>query len=82
METISLYDTVTEKGINLSYEDLKKFLNQKVKIIVSPLGENEQKKERLRQLAGCITDEDAAEILDAIKDCKTINYEEWDEIPT
>ena len=82
MEVISLYDTVTEKGINISFDDLKKFENQKVKIVVSSLDENEQRKERLRELAGCLSDEDAKDILNSIQDCKNINQKDWDEIFT
>ena len=82
METISLYDIVTENGLNISFDNLKDFLNQKVKIVVSPLDEIEQRKERLRQLAGCISDDDAKEILNAIQDCKKISIEDWDEVFT
>ena len=82
MEIISLYDTVTENGINISFEDLKKFLNQKVEITIIPVEEPKSKRDRMLELAGCLSDEDAQEILEAIKDCKTINYEDWDEIST
>ena len=77
MEIISLYDTVTEKGINLSYDDLKIFVNQKVKIVISPLDENEARKERLRQLAGCLDDADAKIYEEALAECRQINTEAW-----
>ena len=82
MEYIRLFDTVTEKGLNLNVNELKKFMNQKVKIVISAIDENEERKDRLRQLAGCLKDEDAKDILDAIKDCKNIDFEVWDEVFT
>jgi|GEM_PF-5119426 len=34
MEDIRLYDIVTENGLNLNVNELKKFMNQKVKIVL------------------------------------------------
>ena len=82
MEQISLYDIVTKNGLILTSEELQKFVNQKVKIIISPLEEKDQINEKLMKHAGVIDDESASEILEAIKDCKNIDYEVWDEVST
>ena len=82
MEQINLYETVTKNGLVLTSEELQKFVNQKVKIIISPLEEKDQYNERLMKHAGVIDNESAHEILEAIKDCKNIDYEVWDEVST
>ena len=77
METISLYETITEKGLTLDVTDLRMFLNQRVKIVISSLDENEARKERLRQLAGCLDDEDAKIFHEALTECRQVNDEAW-----
>ena len=82
MEQINLYETVTKEGLILNSEELQRFINQKVKVIISPIEEKDQINERLMKHAGVINDESAREILEAIKDCKNIDYEVWDEVST
>ena len=77
METISLYETITESGLTLDATELKMFLNQRVKIVISSLDENEARKERLRQLAGCLDDEDAKIFEEALAECRQVNNEAW-----
>ena len=77
MEAISLYKTVTEKGLSLNVDELGMFINKKVKIVISSLDENEARKERLRKLAGCLDDADAKIYEEALAECRQINHEAW-----
>ena len=56
METVKIYDTMTEGGLILNNPELNKFMNQKVEIVVSAVDAARiARNERLRKLAGFLT---------------------------
>ena len=77
MKTVRMVDTMTEDGISLKSPELMKFLNQKVEIVVSSLEQKKaERNERLRKLAGCLSDEDAKIFEEALAECRQINMDE------
>ena len=79
MKAVKMYDTMTENGLSLNSPELMQFLNQRVEIVVSSIEQKKaERNERLRKLAGCLSDEDAKIFEEALAECRKINYEAWE----
>ena len=73
METVKIYDTMTEEGIILNGPEMQKFLNQKVEIVVSSVDEKKAaRNKRLEEIAGFLSEEDAKIFEEALADCRRV----------
>ena len=79
MEAIRLLEIVTENGLNINSPELKKYVNKQVEIIVFPVENADIKNQKIMELAGMFDDETTKEMLEAVADCRKIDYESWNE---
>lgn len=61
----------------MSDEVLKEYDNQHIALLEPNDSAREMRLARLLALCGSISDEDAAIMLEASKDCRKIDYEQW-----
>ncbi|OHD14282.1 MAG: hypothetical protein A2086_09625 [Spirochaetes bacterium GWD1_27_9] len=76
MEALRLDEYITEDGIYISNEKLKKFRNMRVEIIILPLEENKEEK-KFMKFAGILKENESLKILEDIEDCRKIDEENW-----
>lgn len=76
MEALRLNEYITEKGLYINSEQLKRFQNRKVEIIILPSDENSNKKTFMK-FAGVLEEDVANKVLKDIEDCRKIDEESW-----
>ena len=76
MEALRLNEYITENGIHINSEQLKKFRNMRVEIIILPLEENKEEKKFIK-FAGILEENEGRRMLKDIEDCRKIDEENW-----
>ena len=78
METISLTGTITKNGLILNEPELLfENINQKVKVVISPVEEPKTNVELIRILAKEFDEDVRSSIKEAISECRQIDYDGW-----
>jgi len=81
MNAIRFNDVLTDNRLIIESQDLLKYLNQEVEIIVLPKFSDIQDKAEwgniLMKHFGVFDDETAKEFYDALEECSQIDYESW-----
>lgn len=76
MEAIRLSEFVTDKGIYISKELVKKFQNMQVEIIILPLDEKKAEKDFMK-FAGKLSETEGSNMLKAVDECRKIDEAGW-----
>ncbi len=76
MEALRLNEYITEKGLYINSEQLKRFQNRQVEIIILPLEERKDEKTFMK-FAGILEEDVANKALKDIDDCRKIDKESW-----
>ena len=83
MDVIRFNDVIIDNRLIIESQDLLKFLNQEVEIIVIPKSNEVQDKTEwnntLMKHFGAFDDETAKEFYNALDECSQIDYECWRE---
>ncbi len=76
MEAIKLKEYISEKGLFIENEKIKKFRNMNVEIIILPLDEKTEIKSFL-DFAGKLNSEEGAMMLNSVEECRKIDLASW-----
>ncbi len=77
MEAIKLKEYISEKGLFIENEKIKKFRNMNVEIIILPLDEKTGTKSFLN-FAGKLNSEEGEIMLNSVEECRKIDLASWE----
>ena len=76
MEILKYYGKIENNSILIKDENLEKFKDFEVEVIVNLIEKNKEK-DKLMKFAGIISDIEADEMSRSIEECRNIDLEEW-----
>lgn len=76
MEAIKLKEYISNKGLFIDKEKLKKFENRMVEVIIFPSEEDNSNKD-FHKYAGTLSENDAELLLAGVEECRKVDSEGW-----
>jgi hypothetical protein len=77
MEEISMVRKVTKDGLILKNPCLHKFINKKVRVIVTLFEEKKTSEKTIFDLIGAFDDKTIKLLEESLEECRQIDYDEW-----
>jgi hypothetical protein len=76
MEVLTLNEIVTDKGLNINFDKLYRFKNQKVEVTIKAI-EDKIVGNNILKFAGILSNKDAKLMQKSIDECRNIDLENW-----